>query len=257
MKHIRSVLITGASSGIGAALATEYASAGISLALFGRNAGRLAAVAEHCRKKGADVISHIVDVTDQDAMEKLIVSADSRRPLDLVIANAGISGGTGSHDDNGAIARAIFAVNVGGTLNTVSPTIALMRKRRAGHIAIMSSLAAFRGLSTAPAYSASKAALKSYGDGLRGRLAPDGIFVSVICPGWVKSPLSDANQYRTPLLLSAEAAARTIRRGLEAHRTLIAFPWPAYAAARLLAMLPSRLYDWIVRCAPRKNRDAG
>jgi short-subunit dehydrogenase len=117
----------------------------------------------------------------------------------------------------------------------------------------MSSLAAFRGLSTAAAYSASKAALKSYGDALRGRLAPEGIRVSVICPGWVKSPLSDANQYRTPLMISAEAAARIIRRGLEAERSLIAFPWPAYVAARVLATLPSPIYDWIVRNAPRKE----
>lgn len=254
MRGARSILITGASNGIGAALAEEYAGPGISLALFGRNPERLTAVAERCRRKGADVTSHAADVTDRRAMESWITEVDARRPLDLVIANAGISGGTGSHDDDEVTARAIFEVNVAGTLNTVFPTIPLMRKRGTGHIAIMSSLAGFRGLSTAAAYSASKAALTSYGDGLRGRLAPHGIRVSVICPGFVKTAMSDANQYRTPLLISAGTAARTIRRGLEEGRALIAFPWLAYTAARLLAVLPNRIYDWIIRRAPRKER---
>jgi len=247
----RSILITGGSSGIGQALAETYAAPGITLSLSGRDEERLAAVAEACGTKGADVDARPVDVTDAQAMVRWITERHAARPLDLVIANAGISG-TFDGDQDGKT-RAIFAVNMAGVLNTVLPVVPLMRERRRGHIAIMSSLAGLRGLPSAPAYSASKAAARAYGEAIRGRLARNGIRVSVICPGFVKSRITEKNTFPMPFLMSAPKAARIIRRGLDKGKAQIAFPWPLYATMRLISLLPAGLGDQILKRAPRKT----
>jgi len=195
MKDPRAVLITGATSGIGRALAREYARPGVTLSLCGRDAGRLADVAGTCRGAGAAVDSRILDVTDAAAVRAWIEAADAEAPLDLVIANAGISGGSAGGGEDADAARRIFAVNVAGVMNTVLPAIAPMQERGSGQIALMSSLASFRGLPGAPAYSASKAAVRTWGEALRGALAGDGIEVSVICPGFIETPMTARNRY--------------------------------------------------------------
>ena len=255
MKTPRSILITGASSGIGAALALEYAAPGIRLALGGRDDARLRAVAADCRTRGAAVEATTVDVTDRTAMRDWIAAADAAAPLDLVVANAGISGGTGGlrHGEPEAQARAIFDTNLGGVLNTVHPAIDAMRPRRHGQIAVVASLAGFRGMPGAPAYSASKAAARTYGEALRGVLRPHGIAVSVVCPGFVRSRMTAANRYSMPFLMDAEKAARIIRRGLAADKGRIAFPWPTYAVSWLFGALPPALVDPLLRKLPRKG----
>ncbi len=152
-----SILITGASSGIGAALAQHYAAPGIRLALQGRDRVRLDAVAAACRGRGAAVATAVLDVTDHAALAAWIAAMDDAGPLDLVVANAGISGGSSGAAEGEAQARRIFAVNVDGTLATLYPALARMRRRGTGTIALMSSLAGFRGVPGAPAYTASKA----------------------------------------------------------------------------------------------------
>jgi NADP-dependent 3-hydroxy acid dehydrogenase YdfG len=248
------VLITGASSGIGAALALAYAAPGVTLALGGRDPDRLAAVAADCRARGAAVATATVDVTDRDRMTEWIDAADRVAPLILVIANAGISAGTGDGGESAAQARRIFAVNVDGVLNTIHPALERMRPRRAGQIAIMSSLAGFRGFPGAPAYCAGKAAVRVLGEALRGELAADGIGVSVVCPGYVESPMTAVNRFPMPLLMPADRAARIIRRGLDRNRGRIAFPWPIYAIVRLLAALPVAWVDPLLRRLPAKGR---
>lgn len=253
MNPPRSILITGASSGIGAALAVEYAAAGGRLALCGRDAGRLENVADICRNRGAGVEARVVDVADAEALAGWIAAVDDAAPLDLVIANAGISGGrqgAGSGDD---ATRQILRINVDGTVNTVLPALARMRARGVGQIALMSSLAGFRGFSGAPAYSASKAAVRSWGEALRGRYARDGIAVNVICPGFVESRITAGNPFPMPFLMTAEKAARIIRRGLARNRGRIAFPWPMYALAWLGVALPDALVDPIIRRLPTKE----
>ena len=136
-KHI---LITGASSGIGEALAIVYAAPGVTLSLSGRNEARLAAVAEACQKRGADVHYSVCDVTDRAAMASWIATRDQAVSLDLVIANAGVSAGIGESDDT---TRRIFAINLDGVINTVLPALEFMRPRRRGQIALVSSLASF------------------------------------------------------------------------------------------------------------------
>lgn len=253
MRDPRSILITGASSGIGAALARLYALEGVGLALGGRDAGRLAAVADDCRAAGAEVGEAIVDVTDSGAMASWIAEADGRRPIDLVIANAGISAGTADGLERPEQLRAIFAVNVDGAFNTVLPLLPAMCRRGRGQIALMSSLASFRGFPGASAYSASKAALRVWGEGLRGELSRTGITVSVVCPGFVVSPLTADNPYPMPMLMPAEQAARIIRHGLAKGRARIAFPLPMYVAAWLLGALPPALTDSWLRRLPKKR----
>ena len=247
------VLITGASSGIGEALARDYAESGRFLALSGRNEQRLEAVAEACRGFGADVSTATVDVADRDTTAKWIKGIDADHPLDLVIANAGISAGTGGRGESESQARDIFAVNLAGVLNTVWPAMGPMRKRRHGQIAIISSIAAFRGIPGTPAYSASKAAVKSYGEALRGWLGPEGIRVSVVFPGFVRTRMTEKNTYPMPFIIDAAKAARIIRRGLERDNARIAFPWPMYFLAWLLGTLPPGWTDPLLKWAPEKD----
>jgi short-subunit dehydrogenase len=252
-KEPGAILITGASSGIGAALARAYARPGAFLALAGRDRRRLEAVAGACRDGGARVTAEIVDVTDRAAVARWVGGTDDGHPLDLVIANAGISAGTGGQGEDEEQTRAIFAVNVGGVLNTVLPVIPRMRARKHGQIAVMSSVAGFRGLPGAPAYSASKAAVKAYGEALRGWLAADGVRVSVICPGFVETPMTAGNPYPMPFLMQADRAAALIRRGLARDKARIAFPRLMYWSMWLLGALPPSISDPLLRKVPRKD----
>jgi short-subunit dehydrogenase len=243
MSRPQSLLITGASSGIGEALARHYAAPGVTLALTGRDGERLAAAAAACRAKGAAVETASIDVTDRDGLRAWLERIDDAAPLDLVVANAGI----GQAREDEATARRVFATNLDGVLNTVFPVLPRMTARRAGQIALMSSLSAFRGLPAAPSYSASKAAVMSLGQAWRLRLAPDGISVSVICPGFVTTPLTARNKFPMPFAMPAERAAAIIARGLARNHGRIAFPWPLVALTWLLGALPWRLSDALTR----------
>jgi short-subunit dehydrogenase len=248
----RSILITGASSGIGAELARIYAAPGVALALSARDAARLDAVAQECRAKGADVRIASIDVREKEKLAAFIHAADDASPIDLVIANAGISTGSLAGSETMEAAEAVFAVNVDGVINTIHPVIARMRARRAGHIAIMSSLAGIRALPGAPAYSASKAGVRYYGDALRGALRGDNVQVSVICPGWIRTPLTDKNDFPMPFLMPVAHAARIIQRDLHRKKARIAFPKRLYFPLALVAALPHFLTDPLFRALPKK-----
>ncbi len=251
--EFNSVLITGASSGIGEALALALAEPGRTLALTGRNGERLAAVAEACRSKGAEAILSALDVTDADGMRAFVIEADARAPLDLAVANAGISGGPGGGKEDLAQTAAIFAVNVGGVFNTVLPAADAMRARRRGRIAIVSSLAGFRGLPTAPAYSASKVAVRAWGNAIRPGLAKDGVGLSIVYPGFVESRITARNKFPMPFLMSGGKAADIILAGLAAGKRSIAFPWQTALMMRIFAALPGPLFDALMARAPAKE----
>lgn len=250
-----SILITGASSGIGEALALTLARPGVRLVLGGRHEERLALTAATCRSRGAATETRLVDVSDAAAMAAWIADSDDRQPLDLVIANAGISAGTGgdgSGAETAAQVRRIFAVNIDGVVNTVCPAAERMTAHGTGQIAIVSSVAGFRGLPSAPAYAASKAAVKVWGEGLRGSLARHGVSVSVILPGFVESRMTAVNTFKMPFLMSAEDAAAIILRRLARGQGRIAFPWPTLFVCWLAAALPNALVDRLTRQLPGK-----
>ena len=251
--HPVHVLITGASSGIGEALALAYARPGVLLSLSGRDEARLGEVAAAVAARGASATETILDVRDRDATAAWAIDADQRRPIDLVIANAGISGGTHGGPESAEQTRAVFAVNLDGVINTVLPLMPRMIARGVGQIALISSLAGHRGFPGAPAYSASKAAVKVWGESLRGELAPRGVKVTVVMPGFVKSRMTDVNDFPMPFLMSAERAAEIIRGGLARDRARIAFPWPTALLAWALGMASPALVDPLLRKLPRKN----
>jgi short-subunit dehydrogenase len=245
----RSILITGASSGIGAALARAYAAPRTRLAICGRDTARLAAVADLCRERGAEVIETCLDVTEAPAVAAWIDTADRASPLELVIANAGVQGGLwrdGAGETLGELHR-VMEVNFGGVSNTIHPVLPAMRRRRRGQIALIASLAALRGLPYSPGYCASKAAVRIYGEALRSWLAPEGIDVSVVLPGFVETRLSNTVSGPKPLIFSPERAAGIIRRGLAKGRRQIAFPYPLYLGMKLMRALPAGLVDTILR----------
>ncbi|MHB8885188.1 MAG: SDR family NAD(P)-dependent oxidoreductase [Methylovirgula sp.] len=248
MRKPRSVLITGASSGIGRALALAYAESGTRLALIGRNEMRLAETAAAATAKGADVTQVPLDVRDRAEMNAWIAAADRDRPFDLVIANAGITTGLAPDaltEDPDAV-RAILATNLIGVLNTIEPLITPMCSRGQGQIAFIGSMAGLRGLPYSPAYCLTKAGVHAYAESLRGRLERRGVCVSLAIVGFVKTPLNDSITAMKPFEISDTRAAEIIQAGLARRKATIAFPWPLYMATRLGRLLPARLYDRIM-----------
>lgn len=252
-QSLSGILITGASSGIGEALARLYAAPGILLVLTGRDAVRLETVAAACRASGAEVDARTVPVTDAAAMKALVENAAARCRLDLVIANAGVSGGFRNWDDFDAYVRSITSVNIDGVLNTVNPAIPVMARQGSGQIGIVASIAGLLAMPGAVPYSSTKHFARAYAEELRGRLAPEGIRVSAICPGFVVSRMTARNTFPMPFLMDTEKAARIIRDGLARNRGRIAFPWPMLAMVRLLGLLPYPLLDRLLRRTPRKD----
>ncbi len=250
MKNPKSILITGASSGIGEALAMEYACEGVSLYISGRNQERLNTVKLNCQIKGAVVYEKAIDVTNEQAMKDWI---DAIEPLDMVIANAGIGKSFKVEDDLAEHAKEIFDVNWNGVLNTIHPAIDLMKKRGHGQIAIISSLSGYHGMPSAPAYSTSKVAVKAYGEALRGFYHKHGIKINVVCPGFVRSRITDKNDFPMPFFMEADKAAIIIRNGLEKNKGHIAFPWQTKLIfATLVRMLPEFILEKLLRRLPDK-----
>ena len=243
-------MITGASSGIGEALAKEYAAPGVTLHLSGRNIERLNAIKAVCEAHGATVHTQIIDVTDEIAMSDWILGCGT---LDLVIANAGVSSGIRADDNIAAHTANVFKINVGGVFNTVHPAIERMKPTGRGQIAIVSSVAGFRGLPSSPAYSTSKVTVRAYGEALRGFYHADGLEINIICPGFVRSRLTDKNKFKMPFFMEADRAAKIIRRGLEKNKANIMFPWQmrvlTFTARRLI---PEFILERILRRLPKK-----
>jgi short-subunit dehydrogenase len=243
------VVITGASSGIGAALAQAYSRTGRRLSLIARDRLRTEEIARNCRALGAEVDIYLADVTDAGSISEAVLRCDRRQPVDLLLANAGIGGRdslAGSSGEPGDVGRRIFATNTIGVINTITPLLPLLVARRSGQIAIVSSLAALIELPSCPVYCASKAAVRVYGIALRRLLANSGLHVSVICAGFVATPMSAGLPFRPPFLWTADYAAQYIVQQLEKCRAEIRFPWQLTIAVRILKLLPSAVADSIL-----------
>lgn len=251
-----SVLITGASSGIGRALAVACAGPGVVLHLGGRDAARLAETETACRALGAEVRARLLDVTDAGAMAAWIAAA---RPIDLVVANAGISAGTGGRrPETASQTRAIFAVNLEGALNTVLPALEAMAMQSPnaggvrGRIAVVASIAAFIAAPGAPAYCAAKAAADMWTVATAATARRQGIVLTSVCPGFIRTPMTANNPYPMPGLMDADRAARIILRGIAAGRRRLVFPWWMGVLVRLVGLLPARLLGAVLSVPPGK-----
>lgn len=257
---VAGILITGASSGLGATLAASYAAPGVTLGLTGRDAARLETVASRCREAGAQVRAAVLDVADAAAMAAFVEDCDAHCPLDLVIANAGTSSGVapGALSEGAGSVTAQIRTNLIGVVNTVEPAVPLLARRPCdtnrrgirGQIAMVASVAGLRGLPYSAGYSASKAGVRAYGEGLRALLAPRGIAVTVISPGFFGSRMTDRFIGSHPFLVTGERAGEIVRRGIARQRPRVTFPRLLAAGLRFCDLAPAMVGDEILRRFP-------
>ncbi|ARP92774.1 short-chain dehydrogenase [Bordetella genomosp. 9] len=254
---MRHVFITGASSGLGRALAGFYAARGATLGLVGRREGALRDLA--AALPGAHAW-YRVDVRDRPALHQAASDFLARcgGTVDCVIASAGISAGTLTEQaEDFDVFRAIVETNLLATVATFEPFIASMRTARQGRLVGISSVAGVRGLPGAGAYSASKAAVTAYCESLRNELFADGVRVVTIAPGYIRTPMTAHNPYRMPFLMDAEAFAARAAIAIDRGRSYTVIPWQMGMVARLMRALPDPVYDRLARNAPRKPRQTG
>src|SRR5271166_4579004 len=245
----RVVVITGASSGLGASLARAYAGSQTALGLLGRDRRRLDITAGACEGKGAKVHADAIDVTDMAAMASWLCRFDRDHPVDLVIANAGTSAGPDPESPSEGTTTAVhqIEVNLLGAINTIEPLLPALCARGHGRIAVVASIAAYRGLPYSPGYCASKAGLRAYAEALRPRLERHRIGVTVVCPGFFDSPMTNRFDGPTPFLFSSAGAARIVKRGIDRGRRRVAFPWPLVLGLQFCDIAPALIGDAILR----------
>lgn len=253
MKAPGRVVITGASSGLGRALAAEYAQRGAALALISRRSDLLEALAGSLPTR---CYCYPVDVRQATALTSVAQDFIGREGCpDVVIANAGVSAGTSTADPlDSAVFEEIVATNLTGMMLTFRPFIDAMRSARRGTLAGIASVAGFRGLPGASAYCASKSAAITYLESLRLELRKDGITVVTICPGYVDTPMTIGNPYRMPFLMSAERAAANIASAISRGKRFHVLPWQMALVAWILRRLPRPVYDALFSGVPRKPR---
>lgn len=246
---MRHVVISGASRGLGAALARRWAAPGVRLGLLGRDAAALAETAAACEALGASVARAVLDVRDAPALAMLLLGWDEVQPIGLLVANAGITGGTtpeGGLEGPESTSR-VLAINLQGAVNLIEPMLPRFLARREGHVVLIASVAAFRGLPDSPAYCASKAGLWAYGESLRPYLGPRGVKLTNVAPGFFESAMSARFSGTHPFKLSGEAAAERIANAVAAGRGRCIFPRRLGWTLRLLELLPAPLADRAAR----------
>lgn len=252
------VFITGASSGIGTALAEHYANLGATLGLVARRGDRLQVLKT---KLDTSVAVYVLDVNDTQALEQAAQDFIQRFGTpDIVIANAGVSAGTLTEckEDIPAF-RKIMETNVIGLINTFQPFIAAMSASaintpNAPKLVGIASVAGIRGLPGSGAYSASKAAAINYMESLRVEMRSLNISVITIAPGYIKTPMTDINAFYMPFLMDADVAARKMATAIQNNRRYVVIPWQMGILAKLIQFLPRTVWDWIMSKAPRKSR---
>jgi short-subunit dehydrogenase len=242
------ILITGATGAIGGALARHYAKPDTCLILQGRNSDKLDDIAKVCAAAGASVTTKILDLRNIAALQQWLAELSVKQLPDLAIANAGVNI---THDSDGQgeqwqDVETVLEVNIKSTLALVNTLTPAMRRRRSGQIALISSLAAYYGLPVMPSYCASKAAIKAYGEAMRGGLEKDNVQINVVMPGYVQSTMADAVSGPKPFLWTADRAAKTIAKGLAKNQARISFPFPLNVGTWFLAVFPAQLSQQIL-----------
>ncbi len=254
------VFITGASSGIGAALALFYARRGAQVALLGRREDALLAVLRELPPPAASGPEgghrvYVADVRDRPALHAAAVDFLKDGPVDIVLASAGISVGTLTEAlEDFDVFGAVMSTNVNGTVATFEPFIASMKQRGQGWLVGIASVAGVRGLPGASAYSASKAAVRCYCESLRVELRGTGIHVVTIAPGFIKTPMTARNPYKMPFLMPVERFVEQAAAVIDRGSSYKVIPWQMGIVARLLRLVPNRLYDYFAAGRKRKPR---
>jgi short-subunit dehydrogenase len=237
------VIVTGASSGIGWSLAKQLAREGCQVGLTARRKSNLETLAAEIRSAGGVAALAAADAGDREAtLEAVRQLTAELGPVDILVANAGVGYPTTLEPPNIADIEQTFRVNVLGLVYALEAVLPGMLERRQGHLLAVSSLAAYKGLPGESAYCASKAAVNTYMEGLRIQLRNRGIAVTVVCPGFVRTPMTAANEFHMPWLLDANQAALHILRALKRRRRVYNFPWQMNLFMKTLRWLP----DWIL-----------
>lgn len=238
------ILITGASSGIGRAMAVELGRRGARVGLTARRADELLKVADEVERAGGKALAHAADVRNTVEMNGVAERVQDRfGRIDVLIANAGMSSTTGATNIQAGEVANVITINVIGVVNSVAAVLPGMLARKKGHLVAISSLASFRGLPKSGAYSASKAAVSTFFESLRVDLRKSGIDVTVIHPGFIRTPMTANRKRKLPFLLEPEDAARRMLRAIERRARTYAFPWQLASLVRLLKHTPNALYD--------------
>lgn len=245
--QIRTAFITGASSGIGTALAKMLASRGVTVALAARREEKLEAIAKEITEAGGKASVHPLDVSDPQATVAAVQAADDQHDgLDLVVANAGVGtgqwGGKLEWDD----CATILSVNVAGATATLVAALPRMVERGRGHLVGISSIASYRGLPKFAAYSASKAYLSTFLESLRVDLRGTGVAVTDIHPGYVRTEMTEHNS-SMPFVITAEDAAGRICKAIDSKRGVLTFPLPMAMTARAMSAMPNFLFDRVMK----------
>ena len=244
----RVTFITGASSGLGATLAPLFAAAGDHVALIARRAERLESLADQIRKNGGTALPITCDVTDRAAVQHAVQQCESELgPVDLLIANAGVNPPFPARRFKTDTLERVFAVNVRGVAHCLEVILPSMIKRQAGHLVAISSLSAFIGLPGFTAYSASKAAVRNLMEGLRLELHEEGLAVTTVCPGFVKTEMTEGYPAAMPFLMERDEAAQRIYRAVERKDAEYIFPWPLAALVKANQFLPNVLTNRLAR----------
>ncbi|MEH6404346.1 MAG: SDR family NAD(P)-dependent oxidoreductase [Sneathiella sp.] len=244
----KSIAITGASSGIGAALARHYAANKCIIALGGRDLARLKLVARECEELGAKTTIAVIDVQILPEVEAWISRTHSENPLDIVFVNAGITGGVGEKDKFESVndVNTLLSINLVGATNTIGAALAEMSKVGAGQIVVTNSLAGYVGFPGSPSYCASKAGLRIYCESLQRLLKSSEIDVTLIFPGYVSSPMSRKVVSSKPLEISAEKAALLISKAVAKRKKKMGFPYLLWTGVRLLSILPLAMQNYLI-----------
>ena len=244
-------LITGASSGIGSALAVELGRRGAALGLLARRAEALQEITRKIENAGGRALALPADVRDAEAVR---ASADELRArfgrIDVLVANAGIGATTGAGDLRASEVANVININVLGAVNSVTAVLPEMIAQGSGQLVAISSLAAYRGLPKSGAYCASKAALSAFFESLRLDLRGTGLDVTIIHPGFIKTPLTEGRHAQMPFLMELDDAIKKIIRAIETRRRSYAFPWQLASIVRAGMLMPNPMYD---RIASKKS----
>ena len=252
MKHPQNIIITGASSGIGRSLAIEYSKQSRNILLIGRDKTRLSETLKLCNKQ-CNVLTEIINVKDTKSITKLINNFDKNSPIDLLIANAGISAGTGTKGEGIDQLKEIYDINIYGVINSIYPAIERMTIRQKGQIVIMSSMSAFTPIPSAPAYSSSKQCISFLGLALRENLRKNNIKLSIIYPGFIRTPMTDKNKFKMPFLMPVEKAAEKIIKEISKNKKQIIFPKSTYCLTLFFNLLPNAIRQFIYKKSPAKD----